>query len=183
VVFLGAINRAKGVDDLVAAWRDVHRRIPQARLVIAGSGEVDRLLADLPAGADAAGIDFPGWIDADDRARLLRRAWLFVLPSHAEALPMSILESMAAGVPVVASRVGGIPTAVVDGETGVLIEPGDVDALARAIHDVIGDEARRTRFGRAARARVEAHFSAEARLRSVDALWSEVIAAAAASRR
>ena len=180
VVFLGLISEAKGIADLARAWPDVLGAIPQAQLVLAGAGDIDRLRALFDSRGSGPSVQFPGWVSGPDKAELLRRAWLFALPSHQEALPMAILESMAAGIPVVATRVGGIPLAVSEGETGLLIEPGDVAALGQALTGLLTDSDRRLEFGRAARRRAVDLFSAETQLGRIESLWRETLARAPA---
>jgi glycosyltransferase involved in cell wall biosynthesis len=97
-----------------------------------------------------------------DVPQLLASADVFVLSSRSEGLPMSILEAMAAGLPVVASAVGGIPELVADGETGLLVPPGDADALAAALQRLVGDPELRRRMGAASAERAEREFSLEA---------------------
>jgi starch synthase len=103
------------------------------------------------------------WINAmlpvDEVAQLYSHAAVFVCPSIYEPFGLINLEAMACSTPVVASRVGGIPEVVVDGETGLLVEPGDPAALAAALRRVLDDPARAARMGETGRRRVEAHFS------------------------
>ena len=174
VVFLGVIEERKGVHDLLRAWAAVLRQVPAARLVIAGTG-------DWPAAARLArelgieqSIEAPGWIGEDRKADLLRRAWAFALPSHFEALPMSVLEAMACGVPIVATTVGGIPEAV-GAEAGILLEPRDVQGLAAAITRLLGDSGARTAAGNAARRRAAEAFSAGGVVPQVESLWREAL--------
>jgi glycosyltransferase involved in cell wall biosynthesis len=94
----------------------------------------------------------------DDVPELLASSHVFVLSSHSEALPVSLLEAMAAGLPVVATQVGGVPELVVDGETGLLVPAGDPPGLAAALQRMVDDPALRARLGAAGRARVEEHF-------------------------
>jgi glycosyltransferase involved in cell wall biosynthesis len=94
----------------------------------------------------------------DDVPDLLASADVFVLCSDSEAMPMSVLEAMAAGLPVVASSVGGIPELVVDGETGTLVPPRDERALAAALRSYVGDTRMRRRMGQAGRDRAETLF-------------------------
>jgi glycosyltransferase involved in cell wall biosynthesis len=102
---------------------------------------------------------------------------VFVLPSWTEGMPITVLEAMAHGKPVVATRVGGTAEVVVDGETGLLVPPRDPERLAEAISRILADPELARRFGEAGRARVEEHFSAEAMSRRVLAIYDEVVAA------
>jgi glycosyltransferase involved in cell wall biosynthesis len=139
------------------------------RLVDPGQRPVIRLLGDgvergpVEAAIAEAGLDpwLPREGQVPDAARWLRHARFCVLPSNDEGLPNAVLESMAAGVPVVATRVGGIPELIDDGVDGLLVEPGDAAGLAEAMTRLATDEALRVRLGAAARKRARS-FSWEA---------------------
>jgi glycosyltransferase involved in cell wall biosynthesis len=109
----------------------------------------------------------------DDVARLLHAAHVLVLPSHpaVETLPLSVLEAMAAGVPVVATRVGSLPEVIESGRTGVLIEPGDPPSLAEAIEGVVDDPAHSRQMAAAAREVVASRFSVEPMVEKYAALF------------
>ena len=175
VLFLGMIKERKGVHDLLRAWPAVRRAVPDARLVLGGVGDVEEAKALARELGVADSIDMPGWIVGEGKATLMKRAWIFALPSHYEALPMSVLEAQAAGVPVVSTRVGGIPTAVDDGRTGILIEARDVSGLEAALAGLLTDAERREAMGEAARAAATAIFSAEVLVPKVDAIWREIV--------
>lgn len=102
-------------------------------------------------------VDFLGnrW----DVAQLLARAHIFALPTNWEGLPLSILEAMRAGLPVVASNVGGVSEAVAHGETGFLVDPGDEEGFHRRLVDLLDDPFLRRRMGAAGRARYESRFT------------------------
>ncbi len=126
------------------------------RLLIAGDG--DHRAALEAAAAGLSGIEFLGRCDSARIRRLLGGAAALVVPSTYEGMPLVVLEAMAAGVPVVASRVSGIPEVVVDGVTGWLVPPEDPAALALALAEVLADPAAARRRGEAGRRRVEERF-------------------------
>ncbi|MGB5833979.1 MAG: glycosyltransferase family 4 protein, partial [Thiohalocapsa sp.] len=125
----------------------------------------------LQSGSAAAGdrIHFVGF--RDDVREQLGDCDLVVAPSRREALSLALIEAAAAGVPVVASSIGGIPEVVTDGETGILVAPEDPARLARAIDSLITDQAIRVRFGHAARRRYENHFSLQPMLDATEAVY------------
>lgn len=155
LLLLGGVGlRMKGAFDLLEATRRLTRDdgAHSIRVVMAGHGELDEARR-LAAEQDLSSIvEITGWVGAERKMKLLRESDLFVLPSYHEGLPISLLEAMAAGLPVIATRVGGIPEVIRDGEQGLLIPPGDVDALVGAIRRLIDDPALRSRLGGAARA-------------------------------
>lgn len=168
VVFLGALCRAKGVMDLVqAAARLAHR----ARVVLLGpeteSGIVEHLRRLAADAGIAQRVEFPGAVVGTAKAEWLARATIFVLPSHTEAQPIALLEAMAAGCAIVATAVGAIPDMIRDGYSGLLVEAGDVPALAAAIDRLLSDAGLREELGRRARLECAARFNID---RSADKL-------------
>jgi glycosyltransferase involved in cell wall biosynthesis len=173
-LFLGVVRAEKGVYELLAAWPKVLATMPEARLVIAGSGELARAHSLAVELGIAASVDFPGWVGPDEKARLLAKASALVLPSHFEALPMAVLEGMAAGLPIVATRVGAIPEAV-GPEAGLLVPPEDVDALAAALAVALGDSPQRIAMGAAGRLRARENFSADVVVPAIERLWDSLV--------
>ena len=171
VLFLGMLTEAKGVFDLLAAWPAVLRARPDARLVLAGAGDGARVRAAAEALGIARSVELPGWVGGEEKEALLRSAWAVTLPSHAEAMPMSVLESMAAGLPVVATRVGGVPSAVEEGVSGLLVAPRDRQGLGQALAAVLQDARLRRSLGQAARTRAATEFSAGVVIPRIEALW------------
>jgi glycosyltransferase involved in cell wall biosynthesis len=111
----------------------------------------------------------------DDVASVLAGADVVALPSHLEGLPLVLLEAMAQARPVVATRVGGTPEVVADGETGILVDAGDVDALADALRSVLGDPTRARTLGEAGRTRAVERFSRAAMVERVLGVYDEVV--------
>ncbi|MFC3469861.1 glycosyltransferase family 4 protein [Massilia oculi] len=175
ILFLGRLDPAKGVDELLQACAVLAARHPRLRLVLGGSGDLDWVRRRAGELGVANRVETPGWLDAAARDAQLARAWLFCLPSHAEGLPMSVLEAMAAGVPVVATRVGGIPEALADGALGLLVAPRDAPALACAIGRLLDDGPLHARLACAARAAVERHYSAGVVCAALAALYAQLL--------
>ncbi len=117
-----------------------------------------------------------------DVARRLADAQLFVLASRSEGFPLSILEAMRAGLPVIASDVGGVREAVVDGETGFIVKPGDSAALSEALRLLISDSTLRLKFGRAGRRRYELHFTFEQMIGETLSLYESVLSSRLSTR-
>jgi glycosyltransferase involved in cell wall biosynthesis len=174
ILFLGRLEQAKGVFELLGAGARLAGRHPALRLVFGGEGDAAALLRR----ADELGIrdriELLGWVGPQQRDEQLARAAVFCLPSHAEGLPMSMLEAMAAGRAVVASSVGGIPETIVDGDNGLLVPPRDEAALAAALEQVLGDETLRARLARHARVTIEQHYSTEVVCGQLSALYREL---------
>ncbi|MBN1817511.1 MAG: glycosyltransferase [Sedimentisphaerales bacterium] len=128
---VGRLAATKGVDYLIRAFAEAQREIPQAHLVLIGTGERQPYEQLASQCGCLAGMHFLGF--REDVSKLYRGMDAFVLSSVAEGMPRAILEAMAAGTPCVATRVGGVPEIVVDGQTGILAEPADAASLARAM--------------------------------------------------
>ena len=105
---------------------------------------------------------FVGYQSQDAVALALTRADALVLPSFAEGVPVVLMEAMAAGLPVIATRIAGIPELVQDGVSGLLVPPGNAPALAKAILDALADPAKKTAMGQAGRAKVTRDFNINA---------------------
>ncbi|MBM4284530.1 MAG: glycosyltransferase family 4 protein [Deltaproteobacteria bacterium] len=164
----------KDHDTLIRAFARVSRRQPQAELWLVGDGprrEAAARLAEalLPAGAVRF---FPAQPDVRP---FLHQAGVIVLSSAAEALPNVVLEAMAAGLPVVATRVGGLAEVVDEGITGYLAPPRDPAALAEALDRVLADPAHRRALGQAGRRRAEQDFSLEAMVRRHEAVMVKLL--------
>ena len=174
ILFLGRADAGKGVFDLLSAVAALAPAFPHLRLVVGGVGELDTM-RDRAAELGIAGrVTLAGWLDEAAKAGELARAQIFCLPSHAEGLPMAMLEAMAAAKAVVASSVGGIPEAIGDGDNGLLVAPRDVPALTAALASLLRDDALRERLGARARETVEQRFSTAAAAGQLSALYREL---------
>jgi glycosyltransferase involved in cell wall biosynthesis len=179
VLFAGRLYRLKGVMDLVRATAQVARS-RQIDLVLAGSlddASYVRQLQDEAAQLGIGGqVHFRGLLSEAELRDELAAAAALVLPSYQETAPMVIVEAMAAGVPVIASDVGGVRYLVKDGETGLLIRPGDVDGLAASLGLLLSDPERRGRLGETAKAVATDEYRAASVARQTVAVYRKVVA-------
>ncbi|MCS6787800.1 MAG: glycosyltransferase family 4 protein, partial [Aigarchaeota archaeon] len=178
VFWVGRINEGKGVEDLIDAFAKVARRTRDVELWVAGTGErafiqhLRRRAASLGVGGR---VRFPGPIPNELVPRYMANAAVFPYPSRGgEGIPRAILEAMACGAPVVATRVSGIPEAVVHGETGLLVGRRDVEGLASAIEMILEDKSLAKRLASQARAKVEREFSHDVVIPQIASLLKEV---------
>ncbi len=165
----GRLDRVKGYDVLLPAVA----AIPHARLVVLGEGDERAALEQQARELGIADrVEFAGW-DPEPRRRLAE--WdVFCLPSRSEGFPLSIVEAMLAGLPVVATRVGSVAEAVQDGETGILVAKDDVAGLTDALFE-LADPARRERFGRLGRKHALENFTVEKMADAFRALYDELL--------
>jgi mannosyltransferase len=173
----GRIRHQKGTDVFVDAMIRVLPLFPEATAVIFGRA-TDKHMAferDLKARVKLAGLEkrilFLGEVGVDEIAVWYRRLALFVAPQRWEGFGLTPLEAMASGVPVVATTVGAFPELVINGKTGSLVPPGDVDAMATTIEAILADPTGRQKMAEAARAHVERDFSLEREAAAVTAVY------------
>ncbi len=159
----GRVVEDKGFDVALDAFAQIHTRLPSARLVVAGDGpKLPALKAQAARLGISEAVSFLGWVDPALIPGLISQSSLVLMPSRwREPFGLVALQAAQMGRAIVAARVGGIPEIVVDGVTGLLVEPEDSAALAQAALTLLGDPDWAARMGRAAHARAEAHFSLE----------------------
>ncbi len=162
----------KGLDTLVEALALLRGNL-DVELHIAGTGPKRKTLAAAAAQAGVAdAVRFLGW--RNDISDVMQRWDIYVQPSFAEGFGLAVLDAMAAGLPVVAGNAGGLPEVVVEGETGFLVEPGDPEALAGRIRELIDDPGLARRMGDAGRARVARHFTPEREAAAISAAYDKL---------
>lgn len=158
LVFVGRLVAEKGLFDLLRAVSLLARDFPDLRLSLAGEGDERSKLADFAAELGIIGqVVFLG--KRTDVADVLREASIYVQPSLSEGLPNSLLEAMACGIPVVVTRVGGMPDVVEDTVHGLVVEPGQPEELAAALKRLLSDPERAQRMGVAGAMKIEKDFS------------------------
>ena len=175
VGMVARLQPEKGVTNFLKAAAHVAKEFPQARFVVVGDGplreELFRLAEDLRVHERVLFLGF-----RPDAQALIKMMDVVAVPSVSEGTPLVVLEAMAAGVPVVASSVGGIPDQIRPGHEGILVPPGDPDALARALIKILREPELARRMGEAGRLRAGTEFSHENMVRKVEAIYRDALA-------
>lgn len=146
VLFLGRLGRNKGVYDILEAAKLLNNNTIE--LYLYGDGDVEEFKKLAKEANLQDKVIVSSWIVGEDKNKALQDADIYILPSYSECLPMSILEAMSVGLPVISTTVGGIPETVEDGVNGFLIQPGDYRALAEKIDLLVGNKELREQMGR-----------------------------------
>lgn len=140
VLFLGAINERKGCFDMPMIIEKVIEQVPDAKFVIAGDGELERLKTCFRKKKLDGCCSFPGWVRGKEKDRLLRESGVFFLPSYNEGMPMAILDAMGYEMPIVSTNVGGIPKIVQNGINGYTCNPGDIETIAGCLVNLLSNQ-------------------------------------------
>lgn len=174
VLFLGCLDARKSPDVLLRASRSVISAIPDMNLIFAGDGDLDRYKAI----AEELGIvdkcEFLGWISGDDKEHLFEKVAIYCLPSKNEAMPISVMEAMAHGLPVITTRVGGVPQLIDDGVNGLLMDVDDEDKLSDLLMELEIFPERRAELGVAAREKIQRCFSIGASINLLLDIYEEL---------
>lgn len=179
VLFVGALGRDKGIFDILKAVPSVVDHCPDVRFAFAGAEDVkggrmqiDRICTE--ANLDGA-VSFLGVVTGEAKQELFLNSTVFVLPSYGENLPMVVLEAMAVGLPVIATPVGALPGLIKDGVNGFLIQPGDYQALADRLVQLLADAPLRRAMSKANRERIRTAYMPEVAMSRFDEVYSQLL--------
>jgi len=177
VLYAGVLIYRKGLHVLLQAFNQVASSLPSARLLLVGSPENPSYVHELKSMVERLGIEekveFIDEVSQRELARLMKACRVFVLPSLSEGLGKVILEAMACGKPVVGSNVNGIPEVIKDGQTGFLVPPGDVEALAERLTWMLANPEEAEAMGKRGRACVEKSFSQDSYVKNYASMFKE----------
>jgi glycosyltransferase involved in cell wall biosynthesis len=179
LLYAGQLRPEKGLLDLAEAMRQLSAHHKQAlHLKMMGKGDTARsecVVREAFAAAELQNVEFLGTLTGDEKWRQFNSADIFVLPSHTEDMPVSILEAMAVGLPVIATAVGAIPEAIDHGVSGFLVKPHDAVGLADAIRRLAEDQQLRVDMGAAGSKKQKELFSFERYVDHLEQLYVEVL--------
>lgn len=151
VLFLGELGKRKGCYDIPEIIKLTSEKIPNVKFVLAGDGttkDIDAIKSLIHAAGVEQNVVFPGWIRGIEKDKWLREADIFLLPSYNEGMPMSILDAMGYGLPIVSTNVGGIPRIVLEGINGFCVLPGEKDKIANNLSGLLTNERLLKEFSR-----------------------------------
>lgn len=177
VLFLGELGRRKGCYDIPAVIEKVAKEIPTVKFILCGAGTVEdenaikKLIKDKNVEKN---VIFPGWVRDRKKDQVLRDADIFFLPSYNEGMPMSVLDAMGYGLPVVSTNVGGIPKIVHDGKNGTCCEAGDVDTFSKEIIELLENIGKRKAAIQESWSIVVGGYSLEAHLSILENIYEKV---------
>lgn len=178
ILFLGRLGDRKGTQQLIRALHLLNG-LEGWSAILAGDGEVEAASLEIQRLGLAGRIELPGWVAPEGAARLLAASDILTLPSFDENLPMSVIEAMACGLAVVATPVGAVEDIIIHGETGLLVEPGNVEDLAAALRQLILDPELRARLGGQAQAVHRNRLDIQPYVQRLTTLWKETATASA----
>jgi glycosyltransferase involved in cell wall biosynthesis len=176
VLFMGGNSGArKGVHELAQAIPAVVGGQKTVEFWLCGGGDVKEAFGRLQQSEYRAAVRYLGLVSEAEKRELLEKADVFVLPSHSEGMPYAIIEAMAAGLPIVATKVGSIPETVCHGENGLLIEAGNVEDLAASLVTLVRDGGLRLAMGSANQVRIRSQFSSQKAFDTIGQVYDELM--------
>jgi glycogen(starch) synthase len=176
ILSVGRLSHEKGFDLALTAFASLSKRFPHARFILAGDGELRQELEQQAANLNLVDkVEFLGSVSPDKIPALINTATLVIVPSRQEAFGLVALEAAMMARPVVATRLGGIPEVVVDGQTGLLYERENTEALANAVAFLLEHPQAATQMGEAARRRAQNIFSWEQHIGAYEVLYQRLV--------
>lgn len=165
ILFLGRLGHRKGTYDLLTAMEDLKKDLPEdVQFYLCGDGEVDQVKEEVRKRGLERRVAHIGWIDGEKKKAYMKESMLNVLPSYNEGLPMTILETMAMGIPNISTNIASIPEVIEEGQNGYMIRPGDVETLKQDILLLAENEEKRCRISEQAWETVKNSFSLDANI-------------------
>ena len=165
----------KGCYDAVEVIAKIKKTIPDIQLVMAGFGEIEQIKEKAKKYKVEENILFPGWVRDEEKDRYLKDCSVFFLPSYTEGMPMSILDAMGYGKPIVTTNVGGIPKLVTNGENGYMCDPGDINGFATSISEILTDKEKKKSMGKCSLRIIIDDYSLDKHISSLENVYSNLL--------
>jgi glycosyltransferase involved in cell wall biosynthesis len=174
ILFMGIIGERKGTYDIIKLIPHIVKVYPNVRFVFAGNGEINKAQMLCKRMGILDKVEFPGWVGGNVKKKYYAEATVYLLPSYNEGFPLSVLEAMAAGLPVITTRVGGISDIVEDNVNGYLINPGDIEAMKNRLFLLLSHQDIRERFGKANKLKAKEFFDVKVIANQLYDLYSSI---------
>lgn len=177
ILFMSRFEKRKGVHELASAIERCGDRLRRCRFVLAGpeTYEWDAIAGRLAQARADGLVELPGSVEGQKKDRCYRDADIYLLQSYDEGMPIGLLEAMSYGLACITTPVGGIPDVIKDGENGLLVPPGDVDALCEALESLVGDPQRCRRLGRCARDTIDKRYNWKTRATDIMDIYKRLL--------
>lgn len=175
VVFLGMLIQRKGIEDLLKAFSVIKDKIPHdVKLKMYGDDKSHSIQSLIERYGLRGRAEYCGWLTNKEKPSVLRQCMLNVLPSYNEGLPMSILETMSYGIPNISTNIAAIPELINDGVNGLLVSPGDVESLQKALLNLLLNDRTRMQISENAYKSIQGNFTIEQHLKSILGIYEEL---------
>lgn len=175
ILFLGRLGQRKGTYDLLQAIKQIDQSLPEdVQFYLCGDGEVGKVKNMVSKMEISHRIAYIGWIDGELKKSFMSQSMINVLPSYNEGLPMTILETMALGIPNISTSIASIPEVLHDGENGFLIVPGDIESLCARLLQFATDADLRKRFSQESYNLIKNSFSLDSNIRNLQGIYTEL---------
>lgn len=172
ILFLGEIGKRKGCYDIPRVIKIVAERIPTVKFVLGGDGDIEQIKLLLNENGVINNVIFPGWIRGEEKEKYLKESDIFFLPSYNEGMPMSILDAMGFGLPIVSTNVGGIPKIVNTEKNGYIYNPGEIENFANAIIELLENKSKLKSYSRNSFEIVNEKYSLELHLEQIKKIYN-----------
>lgn len=173
LLFLGRLCKEKGIGELLSVMPEIKEEYPDVQLYLGGIWEDEDLKAEAEKYADF--ITWLGWIPGEEKKKYLSKCDIFVFPSYFEGQPVALLEAMVYNCAILASKTGGIPQMIIEGETGAFITPKDADSLKKGLKKLLADAKLCKRLGTGAREKAQKEFSIEKNMEKLLQIYGKVL--------
>lgn len=174
ITITGRIGKRKGYYDLSKVIPKILNLNPDLKFNFCGNGEIEEIRNILKELKVSEYVNLPGWVSSDIVENYLKNTLLYVLPSYDEGMPLGIIEAMGYGIPIISTKVGGIPSLVKNGKNGILIEPGNLLQLEEAILELLKDESKRNLISQNNFQYVQNNFNIEIQMKKIYSLYQDI---------
>lgn len=173
-LLLGRIGKRKGIYDVIEAVKELKKENINVKIILAGDGEVDKARSLVNEEKLQENIEIIEWVDEEKKKEYLIKSDFYILPSYNEGLPMSVLEAMSYSLPVITTKVGGIPEIIHNGENGILVNPGDIKGIKSGIKKIILNKEYRQELSKKAYQSIAEKFNLDNYLKKLEEKYLEI---------